>query len=159
MTRTIPAMELVDFLVAAKVATYATAGEGGERRRAEDGARELTFKAEGWRYLDVYHGSNPFVGRELIWHDEMLVWAMTYYGRVVDGVAAGEVYAFLKEALRLVEPSRPFRGPASYELGEWRYAGTSVGDVDRFSGSEEISLSGRLVYSLDYLGGTLSGAG
>ena len=44
-------MELRQFLVLAKISTYASEGEGGERMLA-DGSKELTFQKGGFKYRD-----------------------------------------------------------------------------------------------------------
>ncbi|HRW19236.1 MAG TPA: DUF5680 domain-containing protein [Dermatophilaceae bacterium] len=150
--------DLAEFLVRAKRATYASQGEGGERVRTEDAGRQLTFHEASWSYDDLYYGTNPFVGRELVHHDGELVWAMTYYGRVVDEtLRPGDVYAFLKAAMVRVSRTRPFRGPASYTDGVWAYTDVGIGGLDMFSGTESIVLAGREVYRLHYSGGRMRG--
>lgn len=54
-------MELQDFLVKAKINTYASSGEGGEKK-LEDGGRELIFENGEYKYRDRYFGFNPFIG-------------------------------------------------------------------------------------------------
>jgi len=57
-------MRLSEFLVKAKIATYASEGEASEIV-LEDGAKELTFEDGKFKYRDRYYGFNPFVGEEI----------------------------------------------------------------------------------------------
>lgn len=89
-------MVLQDFLVRAKISSYATGGESGERR-LPDGGKEFSFDSNGYRYRDTYYGLNPFSGEELVWRKDQLMWSMNYYGGVIsDKISAIDVYKFLK---------------------------------------------------------------
>lgn len=74
-------MTLREFLVEAKKAGYASAGEGGERT-VVDGAKALTFARAPFRYQDRYFGFNPFSGQEVVWQDHVALWTMNYYGYI-----------------------------------------------------------------------------
>ena len=83
---------------------------------------------------------------------------MNYYGIVLaDDLAEGEVYDFLREALKQdcvgIEPAR---GPRSYRRGEWSYANDVDGQLGDFSGTELIHCGDRLVYRCRYHGGWVS---
>lgn len=148
-------MELKEFLVKAKLSTYAGSGEGGERI-PESGAKELTYEESGFKYADRYFGFNPFAGEEVVLQNGKAVWAMNYYGRVISGeISEKEVYAFLKQALRLAEKDRPFRGPERFRKGNFEYFNESNGDIKEFSGTERITHKGNEVYRLFYHGGRL----
>lgn len=146
-------MKLEQFLVKAKVSAYANEGEGGEGILA-DGCKELTFQEGEFRYRDRYFGWDPFVGEEVVWQSDRVIWAMNYYGLVFDEVGpAGQVYAFLQQAMNEVKEDRPFRGPRSLKEGNYEYLDESQGDVDRFTGVERILYQGREIYRLHYHGG------
>jgi hypothetical protein len=153
MRRELLKMELTQFLIKAKTNTYATGGEGGERILV-DGSKELTFEEGGFVYRDRYFGFDPFIGEEVVWQAGEVVWAMNYYGWVVEPiVATGEVYQFLQKAMRQVEADRPFRGPSHYAEGDFEYHDTSQGSIEGFQGTEKILYKGRQVYRLVYHGG------
>ena len=145
---------LESFLVKAKKNTYATAGEGGEKR-LEDGSKELTYEENGFKYRDRYFGSSNFIGEEAIWYKSKVVWGMNYYGKVSAGEDTGKTYDFLKKALQTVKEDRPFRGPPSFKAGELEYFNNSEGTVSEFNGRETISLNGKQIYYLHYHGGTI----
>jgi hypothetical protein len=146
-------MKLEQFLVKAKVSAYASTGERDERILA-DGCKELTFREGEFIYRDRYFGWNPFVGEEVVWQADQIVWAMNYYGLVFDAVVpAGQVYAFLQQAMNQVTEDRPFRGPGTLKKDEYEYIDESNGNVDQFSGVERILYQGREIYRLQYHGG------
>ena len=150
-------MKLEEFLVLAKVSAYAGQGEGGERILA-DGCKELTFQKGGSRYRDRYFGWNPFVGEEVVWQDDQVIWAMNYYGLVLDDVVpAGKVYNFLRQAMSQVREDRPFRGPHTLKRDDFEYSDESQGTIDQFKGVERIFYRGREIYRLNYHGGRVRG--
>src|SRR3989344_4031858 len=148
-------MELSKFLVKAKIATYASVGEANERT-LEDGAKELTFEDGTFKYRDRYYGFNPFIGQEVIFQNEKIVWSMNYYGKIISlTVSAKQIYEFLKSAMRQIKEDRPFRGPNNFKSGDFEYIDESTGDVNDFSGTERILFKGQENYILIYHGGTV----
>jgi hypothetical protein len=147
-------MKIEEFLVKAKTQTYAV---GAAERSLVDGDKELTFEEDGWRYRDRYFGSRAFVGEELVWQNDKLVWAMNYAGRILKETADDQqIVGFLRQALRVVGVDRPYRGPATLQDGDWRYENESVGYVGAFAGRETIRYKEEVVYELDYHGGYVS---
>jgi hypothetical protein len=150
--------ELTSFLVEAKRRTYASQGdEAGVDPPLVPGSRQLEYRDLEWLYRDVYFGLAAFSGQETVCHEDVPVWAMVYAGALLPDAARPprEVYAFLRRALLLVPPSRPYRGPAAYEEGEFVYGNQWEGGPERFRGVERIGLAGRPVYELVYAGGLL----
>lgn len=150
-------MQLLDFILQGKVSGYASGGEGQEKTFA-DGSRGFEFIGSGFRYLDRYYGFNPFTGTEHIYTESgALLWVMNYFGEVLPNCSdPAMVYGFLREAMRLVTPDYPFRGPAIYEKGSLRYENEQHGRLERFSGTESIFADGEKVYELHYHGGRLA---
>ncbi len=146
-------MRLEQFLVKAKLHTYAS-GDGGGERILEDGCKELDFQEGEFKYRDRYFGGNPFVGEEVVWQGGQAIWAMNYYGTVLAQTAPpAQVYQFLQKALGQVKEDRPFRGPACLQEGDWEYVDESQGTVECFLGVERILYKGQAVYRLEYHGG------
>jgi hypothetical protein len=150
-------MTLLDFILHSKTNGYATDGEGGERI-LEDGARGFESKGHSYRYLDRYYGFNPFTGYEHIYTiDGPLIWALNYYGQVLPICSDPmKVYSFLREALRLVSPDYPFRGPAMFEKERLRYENDQEGTLESFHGTETIFYNSEKVYILHYHGGKVA---
>ncbi len=145
-----------EFLVEAKKNTYASKGEGGEKR-LPDGTRELSFSQGDFFYRDRYFGSNPFGGEELVFQGKEAIWLMNYFGHCqpMDGASQGEIYSFLKACLKKASVSAPFRGPQEFGAGEFLYENKFIGDLEAFSGEEAIYHQGQAVYRLKYHGGVL----
>ncbi len=78
---------------------------------------------------------------------------MVYYGWVLEDIQTDPVYKILREALMRMPENAPFRGPKSYKEGSLTYSNKWIGVVDRFSGEERITDSGKLVYKANYIGG------
>ena len=112
-------MELAEFLIKAKKNTYASSGEGGERK-LENGGRELIYKEGGYKYVDTYFGFDPFIGQEVVSKDGKVIWVMDYWGLIRDNaVDPKEVYKFLKKALMQPDLIGPLRGPDYFEEGDF----------------------------------------
>ena len=136
------------FLIKAKLNTYAS--QQNEIIK-EDGSRELTFQEGKYSYQDIYFGSNPFIGQEIVFEKNKPIWGMNYYGQAKT-IA---VYQFLKEALRQVTEDLPFRGPEEFSREDWQYKNQVEGDLNFFKGKEQIFHQGKLVYELEYSGGKI----
>jgi hypothetical protein len=145
-------LELTRFLIAAKTATFA--GAPGEGVRTPDFAYEFTFSQGELSYRDRYYGQRQAVGQEVVFRTGNPIWSMNYYGtQISDQVAEAELVIFLKEALRSVPESAPFRGPYNHQRGDWLYTNEVKGDLDVFSGRERILFREEEVYFLFYHGG------
>lgn len=145
--------QLSKFLVKAKIDTYASSEEGGEKV-LPDGSKEFEFRKGKFKYRDRYFGFNSFIGEEIVWQDEKVVWGMNYYGKIISEIApAKSVYQFLQEALKKIIEDKPFRGPDNFRGGDFEYINKIKGTVERFEGEEIISYKRKAVYRLVYHGG------
>jgi hypothetical protein len=144
-------MNLAKFLVKAKQNSYAS-GKPGEI--LEDGTQEFIFHDGEFRYRDRFLGGSAFIGQELVWQSDRLVWGMNYYGAVTNAAPA-ELGQFLKKALRRVSEERPFRGQHALLENGFEYLDESEGDISSFTGVELILFDGTEVYRLVYHGGRL----
>ncbi len=143
----------VTFLLDAKRATYASAGDEAVVESVLPGARQLEYRVGPFLYRDIYYGGEQFIGQETVYRADQPLWSMGYAGWMLDtAVPLGDV---LKEALRHGERDRPFRGPRSYQNGDYSYTNESHGTVERFWGYEVIAFQGRPIYELRYQGGLI----
>lgn len=150
--------ELANFLVEAKRQAYA--GDGKEIEPQRPGFKELEFKDGDWEYRDSYVGFYFAPGQEVVRFKGKPVWIMSYNGGMLsqyhgDIELARHAFAFLKQALKRVEASRPFRGPEEREDGDWEYADSSKGDISSFTGTESIFYKGDEVFRQEYFGGLI----
>ncbi len=148
-------INLNKFLVKAKINTYASNGEGGEKILS-DKSKELIFKEKDLTYRDRYFGSKNFIGEEIVFKKEKPIWGMNYYGEVfINETSNKEIYNFLKQALRRVKENKPFRGPSSFKDNSFEYINKTKGSLEGFFGEEKIYYKNKLVYKLTYHGGTI----
>jgi hypothetical protein len=148
---------LANFLVKAKINTYASVGEEREKI-ISGGSKELIFEEKNLKYKDCYFGHNPFIGEEIVWEDNKIIWGMNYYGQVISKtISSVKIYEFLKEALKTIKKSEPFRGAAKHRQEHFEYINKVHGNIKRFRGEEKIFYNNKLVYILTYQGGIIKG--
>lgn len=126
--------KIVEFLCRAKRETYAS-GNAKECIPCRPNSHDLKYCEGNLIYIDTYLGGEKFVGEEAIWNDNIPLWSMNYAGRIVEEGFEGW---FLKEALRIVNEEYPYRGPLSYENGEFKYECSFAGNFEWFDGEEVI---------------------
>lgn len=118
---------LVEFLRAAKAATYAAQGDDASVPPALPDSKQLEFRDGPFLYRDIYLGMFRFVGQEVVYLADRALWSMSYAGGLAPGVAQSA--------------GRPIA---------WQ------GSLQSFHGSEGIHEGGRAVYELRFSGGMLA---
>lgn len=93
-------MALERFIVEAKAVSYVS-GQPSTAAPTRTGAHDISYQRGAFSYLDSYFGGTDFLGQEVVWKDGAPIWAMNYYGRILDperfdGERAGTV---IKQAL------------------------------------------------------------
>ena len=159
MNLPVPKTTFLKFLCDAKRATYAAGQSEGKVKAALPGSTQLEFRQGGLLYRDVFFGGSYFAGLETVYYLRRPFWAMTYAGGVVQEkmpIDTDELYSLLKTALSAVPSEAPFRGPSTLKQGVLTYTNRILGDFQRFSGSEAISIRDVQVYHLNYSGGLLA---
>ena len=141
---------LVDFLNEAKQNTYAAHGKEVDSCRLQ--SHDLAYESGKYRYYDSYFGGQQFSGEEVIWHEEVPIWAMNYCGRVISMNFSGD---FLKEALFHVPVDKPYRGPEIYQSGEYTYHCKVEGEFVWYQGYEDIFYGDEKVYECFFHGGSI----
>lgn len=144
--------ELRGFLVESNKAGYA-GGDEKKWTKEPDGSTTIPFAKGQWRSHDNFFGGEPYGGRMVVFKDEQAVWMMVYYGWVAEGVSADPVYGVLRGALMGMPEDYPYRGPEEFKQGEYTYKNKWNGELDRFSGEEEITQDGKVIYKANYFGG------
>ena len=143
---------LRQFLTDSNKAGYA----GGDEKKwikESDGSTTIPFKKGDWRSHDNFFGGEPYGGRVIVFYKNKPYWMMVYYGWVVEGVDINLIYDVLRNALMRMPEEAPFRGPREYREGEFTYSNIWTGDIEKYSGEEQISQHKKLVYKANYIGG------
>ena len=143
---------LRQFLVDSNNAGYA----GGEEKKwikESDGSTTIPFEKGVWKSHDNFFGGEPYGGRTIVFYEGKPYWMMVYYGWVEGGIQTDPVYGILRGALKQMPEDFPFRGPKEFKEGEYTYKNSWNGEVDRFSGEEQIMQGDKLIYKANYMGG------
>jgi hypothetical protein len=147
--------DLNSFIVRAKSTTYVGSGEHAPACRP--GSHDLKFSDGDWSYLDSYFGGRDFIGEEVVYYQGKPVWAMNYYGHILQPelimpAQAGQV---IKDSLSRLYTEGRFLGGFQFPHEEFTYIDTNEGDATSFRGREFISRGGETVYELFYHGGLI----
>ncbi|GAB3535545.1 DUF5680 domain-containing protein [Photobacterium alginatilyticum] len=145
--------ELHDFIVKAKANSYV--GRAPKCLSYRPGSNDILFQLGSFKYLDSYFGGTDFLGQEVVYFDDVPVWVMNYYGKILcpEIYDAGKAGNVILESLALLYESGHFLGDSSHETELGIYHDTNEGDVASFSGYEWIDFQGCKVYDLTYHGG------
>ncbi len=149
--------ELFNFVDLAGKSTYAS-GKPPEQNSERAGFIEFRFSQGDWSYLDSYTGHTRSAGQEIVKFQGTIVWMQSYCGGMTSGNTdkAEDTYAFLKAALSQPELSfQSLRGPSSFTKGEWEYRYSQDGNIDNYSGYEEILFKGGVAFFHRAIGGVI----
>lgn len=145
--------QLESFIVQAKAATYV--GDGEKAESCRPGSHDLKFRDGSFSYLDSYFGGTDFIGQEVVFYEDEPVWAMNYYGKILEPekISAAEAGQIIKKSLSSMDQEGRFLGGFEYQTGNGTYTDTSQGDLESFTGMEWITRGDHRVYELRYHGG------
>ncbi len=92
-----------------------------------------------------------------MWYRNEPVWAMNYYGYILqpDLITPNQAGNVLKRALSQPHSQARLLDNLSMQEEQFDYAISSKGDVSHFVGKETISVGGKIAYALDYHGGQI----
>jgi hypothetical protein len=147
--------QLNAFIVRAKAATYV--GGGAHAASCRPGSHDLRFEDGPFAYLDSYFGGADFLGEEVVYRDGEPVWAMNYYGRILEPslIAAWQAGQVIQASLSEMYREERFLGGFQHAAGDFTYFDRSEGDITSFTGVEWISRGDMRVYELVYHGGLI----
>lgn len=147
--------KLNEFIVTAKAATYV--GGGAKSPSCRPGSHDLQFRKGPFAYLDSYFGGADFLGEEVVYFEDQPVWAMNYYGRILEPeqIEAAEAGQIIQESLSEMYKGKRFLGGFEHSTRGYTYVDTNAGDTLAFTGREWIELAGVRVYELVYHGGLI----
>ncbi|MEX2008459.1 MAG: DUF5680 domain-containing protein [Candidatus Spechtbacterales bacterium] len=144
--------QLRQFLVDCNKAGYA-AGEEKDWVKEPDGSTTIPFEKGLWRSHDNFFGGEPYGGRVIVLYDSKPSWIMVYYGWVNESADPNPVYEVLRNALMRMPQEAPFRGPKEYRQDSFTYVNAWEGDLEKYSGEEQIVQGDEIIYTANYLGG------
>jgi hypothetical protein len=147
--------ELTTFIVKAKANTYA--GNGTPSLSYRPKSHDLQFHEDDFSYLDSYFGGTDFLGQEVVYYQNEAIWAMNYYGRILEPtlINSNEAGKVIKESLSERYKLKRFLGGFEHSTSLGTYTDTNEGTVTSFTGREWITRATTKVYELVYHGGLI----
>ena len=150
--------EFLEFLVKAKKSTYANSNAPkvlSSRLKSKD----YEFTDGKFTYHDTYFGGVKFIGEEVVYYNDNILWGMNYYGVTLDDSLTEELMdKVLRVALMKVGKDKdiiPVRGPKEFVNEDYLYTFNVDGDMENFVGTERIYKDKKLIYELKCHGGIL----
>lgn len=142
---------LRDFLCEARRNTYAANATPIDARLLA--STQLEFQKGNFFYRDIFFsGTKKFIGQEIVYQDSKPIWGMNYMGNQIGKLETN----FLKESLFKLSEKCRLGGRCENEKREYKYQDNGQGNVEEFSGQEQMSVQGKNIYKLDYRGGLIS---
>jgi len=140
------------FIIEARENTFAVNSKPTENPRLF-GSTQMEYQKTDYFYQDIYFkGAKISIGQEVIYYNDKPIWAMNYIGNVIEKNGL----EFLKKSLLELSSKCRFGGKCQFSKKEFEYQDEGQGDLEYFSGKEQILQNGKNVYNLTYLGGLIS---
>ncbi len=149
---------LINFLIEAKKNTYADETGRSKVSSSRKESVDFEYQKDNMMYHDTFFGGVNFMGCEVLYLDDKVIWGMNYYGNTLDDSLSEEAMdKVLRPALMQVGESDviPVRGPKNFDNGEYHYSFKVEGNMENFSGIEEIKKDDKLIYRLVCTGGVI----
>ena len=150
--------EFLEFLVKAKQSTYAN-GDVSKSSSSRLLSKDYHYEDGNFTYHDTYFGGINFMGEEVVYYNDNILWGMNYYGVTIDDSLTEEVMdKVLRVALMKVGEDKsviPVRGPKEFINDDYLYTFNVDGDMENFVGTEQICKDNKLIYELKCHGGII----
>ena len=146
--------EIVNFIMNSKKKGYASTKS--IFKKTKDGGKTCFIKKGNLIYTDTYFGNIIDCGQERVYENGKVIWAMAYRGGIIKHEELHmEAFNFLKKCISKMPKNFPARGPKSLVSGKFRYENIWKGDIEGFSGEENIYYNGEKICFRNYLGGLI----
>ena len=150
--------EFLEFLVKAKKSTYANS-DAPKVLPSRLKSKDYEFTDGNFTYHDTYFGGVKFMGEEVVYYNNDILWGMNYYGVTIDDSLTEEVMdKVLRVALMKVGEDKeviPVRGPKEFINEDYLYIFNVDGDMENLVGTEQIYKDKKLIYELKCHGGII----
>ena len=146
--------KLIRFIEKAKKRGYASLKD--TFKKTKDGGKACLFKSGNLTYTDTYFGNLVDCGQERVYENGKVIWIMAYRGGIIKHQEKHyEAFNFLKKCISKIPKSFPARGPRKLKEGNWRYENKWKGNIESFTGEENIYYKGEKICFRYYLGGLI----
>ena len=82
--------EFLEFLVKAKKGTYAN-GDASKSSSSRLLSKDYHYEDGNFTYHDTYFGGINFMGEEVVYYNDNILWGMNYYGVTIDSNLTEEI--------------------------------------------------------------------
>ena len=151
--------EFLEFLVKAKKGTYAN-GDAYKSSSSRFLSKDYHYEDGNFTYHDTYFGGVKFMGEEVVYYNDNILWGMNYYGVTIDDNLTEEMMdKVLRVALMKVGEDKdiiPVRGPKEFINDDYLYTFNVYGNMENFVGTERIYKDDKLIYELKCHGGFIN---
>ena len=151
--------EFLEFLVKAKKGTYAN-GDASKSSSSRFLSKDYHYADGNFTYHDTYFGGVKFMGEEVVYYNDNILWGMNYYGVTIDDNLTEEMMdKVLRVALMKVGEDKdiiPVRGPKEFINDDYLYTFNVYGNMENFVGTERIYKDDKLIYELKCHGGFIN---
>ena len=151
--------EFLEFLVKAKKGTYAN-GDASKSSSSRFLSKDYHYEDGNFTYHDTYFGGVKFMGEEVVYYNDNILWGMNYYGVTIDDNLTEEMMdKVLRLALMKVGEDKdiiPVRGPKEFINDDYLYTFNVYGNMENFVGTERIYKDDKLIYELKCHGGFIN---
>lgn len=151
--------EFLEFLVKAKKGTYAN-GDASKSSSSRFLSKDYHYEDGNFTYHDTYFGGVKFMGEEVVYYNDNILWGMNYYGVTIDDNLTEEMMdKVLRVALMKVGEDKdiiPVRGPKEFINDDYLYTFNVYGNMENFVGTERIYKDDKLIYELKCHGGFIN---
>lgn len=144
---------LKKFLIETKKGGYGT-GDNEKWIKEKDNSTTIPFESGDWRMHDNFFGGEPWGDKEVIFFKEKPVWIIVMYGLVDSSFNDFKrSISFYKKALLNQPEDLPLRGTKLFQEEDFIYKNKTEGNLENFSGEEEIYKDKKRIYKMNYIGG------
>ena len=145
---------IIEFIAKAKKQGYASTTD--TFKKTKDGGKTCIVKSGNLAYTDTYFGNIIDCGQERVYQNRKVIWVMAYRGGIIKHQEMhGEAFNFLKKCISKMPKNFPARGPKSLKQGKWRYENIWKGNIEGFTGEENIYYNNKKICFRNYLGGLI----
>lgn len=135
----------------------AYASTSSKPKKTKDGGKTYKIKQGDLMYVDTYFGNLVDCGQERVYLNGKVIWVMAYRGGIYDKYQHfhNEAFNFLKKCISKMPKNFPARGPRRLKIGKFRYENSWQGNIEGFTGEENIYLDGKKICFRNYIGGLI----
>ncbi|MBM3247560.1 hypothetical protein FJZ17_03430 [Candidatus Pacearchaeota archaeon] len=146
--------KIIKFIEEAKKRGYAS--QVDTFKRTKEGGKTCVFKKGNLTYTDTYFGNLIDCGQERVYENGKVIWVMAYRGGIIKHQELHfDAFYFLKKCISKMPKNFPARGPKVMKDGKWRYENKWKGNIESFTGEENIYYQGEKICFRYYLGGLI----